>query len=336
MTLTCVVSKITGPKGTPVTLTVRHEGDPEGKTEDITIVRAKIVVPTIRGWQREDKPTSKAKDTKGKWGHMIDTVNKIGYMRLTGFTDTTARDMDKQLKDLEKRDMQGLILDLRDNSGGYLKTAASVVDMFIEKGLIVESRPGWGISNYETAHKRGTHPNYPIVVLINERSASASEIVAGALQDEKYNRAILVGTRTYGKGSVQTLRPYSGGGSELKFTMAYYHLPSGQKVKNRYVMEKKGRTDWGIAPDVEVKLTAAEEKKRSEMQWSNDILVKADHDMSARPVTRYSINETLDADPQLHTGLLVLQAKLIQSGKEVVLAAPADDPKEVAVEEKNS
>lgn len=336
MTLTCVVSKITGPKDTPVTLTVRHEGDPEGETEDITIVRAKIVVPTIRGWQREDKPTTKTKDSNGEWGHMIDAVNKIGYARLTGFTDTTAPDLDRQLTNLEERGMQGFILDLRDNSGGYLKTAAAVVDMFIEKGVIVKSQPRWGIANYETAHKKGTHPNYPMVILINERSASASEIVAGALQDEKYKRATLVGTRTYGKGSVQTMVPYSGEGSELKYTMAYYHLPSDQRVKNRYVMEKLGRKDWGIAPDVEVKLTSAEEKKRSEMQWSNDILVKADHDMSARPVKRYSINETLRADPQLQAGLLVLQAKMIQTGKEVVLATLEDEPKEVAIKDENS
>ena len=337
MTLTCVVSKITGPKGTPVMLTVRHEGDPEGETEDITIVRAKIVVPTIRGWQREDKPTTKVNGSDDKWGHMIDSVNKIGYMRLTGFTDTTAPDLDRQLTSLEERGMQGFILDLRDNSGGYLKTAAAVVDMFIDKGMIVKSRPRWGVENVETAHKKGTHPNYPVVILINERSASASEIVAGALQDEKYKRATLVGTRTYGKGSVQTMVPYSGGGSELKYTMAYYHLPSDQRVKNRYAMEKQGRKDWGIAPDVEVELTSAEQKTRFDMQWSNDILVKADHDMSARPVKRYSINETLEADPQLQTGLLVLQAKIIQSGKEVVLATPGDEPKEVVVvKDKNS
>jgi carboxyl-terminal processing protease len=175
-----------------------------------------------------------------------------------------------------------------------------------------------------------------LVILINQRSASASEIVAGALQDEKYKRATLVGTRTYGKGSVQTMVPYSGEGSELKYTMAYYHLPSDQRVKNRYVMEKQGRKDWGIAPDVEVKLTSAEEKKRSEMQWSNDILVKADHDMSTRPVKRYSINETLQADPQLQAGLLVLQAKIIQAGKEVVLAKPEDEPKEVTIKDENS
>lgn len=342
MTLTCVVNKITGPKGTPVTLTVKHEGDPNGVTEDITIIRDRIIVPTIRGWQRDnnsngDKSTSKSDDNSdgGKWGHMIDPVNGIGYIRLTGFTDTTAHDMDTQLLDLEERGMQGLIIDLRDNSGGYLTTAAAVVDMFVEKGLIVKSQPRWGIANYETAHRKGTHPDYPLVILINESSASASEIVAGALQDVEHRRATLVGMRTYGKGSVQTIVPYSGEGSQLKYTMAYYHLPSNQRVKNRYVMEKQGRTDWGIAPDVEVKLTTEEMKKRVEVQWSNDILAKADHDMKAKPVKRYSAEETLEADPQLQIGLLVLQAKIVQAGGEIGLAESEDKPKEKTVGKNN-
>lgn len=336
MTLTCVVSKITGPKDTPVTLTVKHEGDPNGVTEDITIVRARIIVPTIRGWKRDSKSTTDAgiNSDGGKWGHMVDPVNRIGYVRLTGFTDTTAHDMETQLLGLEERGMQGLIIDLRGNSGGYLATAAAVVDMFVEKGLIVKSQPKWGIANHEFARKKGTHPDYPLVILINEGSASASEIVAGALQDVKYKRATLVGTRTYGKGSVQTIVPYSGEGSQLKYTMAYYHLPSDQRVKNRYVMKKKGRKDWGIAPDVEVKMTMEEITKRAEVQWSNDILVKADHDAKAKPVKRYSAEDTLEADPQLQVGMLVLQTKIIQGGGEIVLAASKDKPKQKTVGKK--
>jgi len=336
MTLTCVVSKITGPKGTPVTLTVKHEGDPNDVTEDITIVRDRIIVPTIRGWQRDHKPTTDAGDNSdgGKWGHMVDPVNRIGYVRLTGFTDTTARDMEMQLLDLEEKGMQGLIIDLRGNSGGFLTTAAAVVDMFVEKGLIVKSQPRWGIANYEIAHKKGTHPDYPLVILINEGSASASEIVAGALQDVEYKRATLVGTRTYGKGSVQMIVPYSGEGSQFKYTMAYYHLPSNQRVKNRYVMKKQGRKDWGIAPDVEVKMTAEELKKRADVQWSNDILVKADHDEAEKPVKRYSAEETLKADPQLQIGMLVLQAKIIQAGGEIALASSEDKPKQKTVGKK--
>lgn len=323
MSLTCVVSKITGPKGTKVKLTVRHEDAPEGETEDITLVRDRIEVPTIRGWVRDPKDggktgTAASNENSGKWGHMIDPVNKIGYIRLTGFTNNTAPTMKDQLHNLEQRGMQGLIVDLRDNSGGYLSTAAAVVDMFIESGLIVKSQPRWGIANYERAKKRGTHPNYPLVVLINGSSASASEIVAGALQDEKYKRATLVGTRSYGKGSVQTIVPYSGDGSQLKYTMAYYHLPSNQRVKNRYEMEKQDRKDWGIAPDVEVEMTSQEIKKQREIQWSNDVLAKAGHvDKDGKPVKRYTAEETIAGDPQMRVALMVAKSKIIQAGGDV-------------------
>jgi carboxyl-terminal processing protease len=302
MTIYCAVDKITGPKGTPVTLTIRRADSEE--TEDITITRGRIVVPPLRGWQRDDG---------GKWRYMIDPVDKIGYIRLTAFTENTAPDMEKVLTKLEGEGLAGLILDLRFNSGGYLLSAAQVADMFIESGLIVRSQPRWSIPTYEVAHKKGTHPNYPLVILINGSSASASEIVAGALQDEKYRRATLVGSRTYGKGSVQVVVPHTGGGSQLKYTMAYYHLPSDQRVKNRYVMEKEGREDWGIAPDVEIKLKPKELRKMVDVQRANDVLVKADHDDSSKPVKRYSLKETLESDPQLQAALLVVKSKLVRA-----------------------
>lgn len=305
MTMNCAVSKITGPEGTDVTLTIKSTGSEE--TEDIVITRARIVVPTIQGWQRADA---------GQWRHMIDPINRIGYIRITGFSETTAPDMDRVLDNLESRELQGLILDLRFNTGGYLSTAAKIVDMFVDEGLIVRSQPRWGVSTYEQAHRKHTRPNYPIVVLINGDSASASEIVAGALQDEKYKRATIVGERSYGKGSVQTITSFSGDGSQLKYTMAYYHLPSDQRVKNRYIMEKLNRKDWGIAPDIEVsvKLRTEEGQKMLKVQGANEILAKADHDESSKPIKRYSAKETIEADPQMAIGLLVLKSKIIQLG----------------------
>ena len=322
MTLQCAVSKITGQSGTEVTLTIRHEGDAENKTEDITIKRGRIVVATIRGWQRAEA---------GKWLHIVDEANNIGYVRLTGFTETTAKDLDNILKGLESKGMKGLVIDLRFNSGGYLQTAADVVDMFVEKGLIVKSQPRWGIANYEMAEKGGTHPNYPVVVLINGQSASASEIVAGALQDEKYKRATLVGEQSYGKGSVQTITPYSGGDSQLKYTMAYYHLPSGQRVKNRYVMEKQGRKDWGIAPDVKVEMRNDELREMLDVQLANDVLTNAKHDDEANPVKRYSLEETLEADRQLAVGILVIKSKIVEAGGTVVTSAKKTSGKTEAV-----
>jgi carboxyl-terminal processing protease len=262
---------------------------------------------------------------------MIDPVNKIGYMRLTGFTANTAPAMKAQLYNLEERGMKGLIVDLRNNSGGYLSTAAAVVDMFVDNGLIVKSQPRWGIANYERAKKRGTHPNYPLIVLINGSSASASEIVAGALQDVKFKRATLVGTRSYGKGSVQTIVPYSGEGSQLKYTMAYYHLPSNQRVKNRYEMVKQGRKDWGIAPDVEVDMTSEEIKKHREIQWSNDVLAKANHvDGKGKPVKRYTEQETIDGDPQMRVAIMVAKSKIIQTGGSVEFPEKVKPEKAVA------
>ena len=303
MTILCAVSKITGPRGTKVTLTVKHPDSDE--TEEIAIVRDNINVPTVRGWQRADD---------GQWRHLINSANNIGYVRITNFTETTAPDMRGILHSLERRGLNGLVVDLRDNTGGYLSASAAVADMFISEGLIVKSQPRWGISTYEAAHKRGTHPEYPLVVLINQHSASASEIVAGALQDVKYRRATLVGQRTYGKGSVQTITQFPGDGSQFKYTMAYYHLPSDQRVKNRYVMKKEGRKDWGIAPDVEVKLRNDERRKINEVHGTNEVLAKTGRNGVTKSLKRYSLAETLDADSQLSIGLLVLKAKMIRAG----------------------
>jgi carboxyl-terminal processing protease len=312
MTIFCAVEKITGPKGTKVKLTIRRPAT--GKTWDVTIVRDKIVVQPLRGWQRS---------ADGKWDWMVDPANRIGYIRLTTFTETTGPDLDATLKELENNGgLNGLILDLRYNPGGYLQSAAEVVDLFVREGVIVKSTPRQGFSTYEIAHAKGTHPDYPLAVLINESSASASEIVSGALQDPKHSRAILVGQRSYGKGSVQVVSGYSGGGSQMKYTIAYYHLPSDQQVKNRYQMEKLGRKDWGIAPDVEVRINTAELKEMIEMQRDNDVLVQADHDPNDTTTKHSTLAQTLDSDPQLAIALLVVQSKLIETGKELQL--PAD------------
>ncbi len=306
MSLFCAAKKIKGPAGTKVKLKVRRSSDDKkvnDKLFDVTITRDTIVVPTIRGWQR-----SKA----GKWLYMIDEKNKIGFVRLTSFASETASGLEKVLFNLENRGLKGLILDLRFNTGGLLDSAVAVVDMFIEEGVIVKRQSGFGrMPIYETANKKGTHPNYPLVILINSNSASASEIVAGALADEKYKRAILVGTRTHGKGSVQGITGYLGGGAQLKYTMAYYHLPSGQRVESRDEMEKQNRKDWGVAPNVKVELRSDELKKMIEVQRDNDVLVKANHN-GTNDYKKHTIEETLAVDPQLAVGLLIIQSRLIQ------------------------
>ena len=308
MTIYCAISKITGPKGTKVTLTIRRPST--GETKDIRITRDKIVVQPLRGWLRE---------ADGEWNYWVDPENQIGYVRLTAFTEKSGPDLDEVLRKLEKEGMKGLILDLRFNSGGYLQAAAEVVDLFIKEGVIVKSNPRQGLATYEIAHRSGTHPDYPLVILMNTSSASASEIVAGALQDAKHQRATLVGQRSYGKGSVQVVTPFTGAGSQLKYTIAYYHLPSDQQVKNRYQMEKLGREDWGIAPDVEVTMLSNEMKEMIDIQRGNDVLARTDHEANGGSTDRHTIQESLQADPQLSIGLLVLQSKLVARGQTLEL-----------------
>jgi len=305
MSLACAVKNITGPKGTKVKLTIRRPGEDE--TRDITITRARIIVPPIRGWQRTET---------GKWLYIIDETNRIGYVRVTSFDSRTAGDLEKVLSELEAEGLKGLILDLRFNTGGLLDSAVAITDKFLEEGQIVTTRPrSWVSSSYAWAHKEKTHPNYPLVVLINRFSASASEIVAGALADKAHNRATLVGERTHGKGSVQGIANYPGGGAQLKYTMAYYHLPSGQRVESQEAMKKQGRSDWGVRPNVEVKLRSDELKKMNEIQRDNDVLVKAGHDKGAVPLKKHSVDETLAADPQLAVAVLVVKCKLIEKQK---------------------
>ncbi|NLK40549.1 MAG: S41 family peptidase [Planctomycetes bacterium] len=320
MTIFCAVSKITGPKGTKVTLTVRRPST--GQTWDVTIVRDKIVVQPLRGWRRTEN---------GDWDYMIDPVNRIGYVRLTAFTENSAPDLHKTLLELEEQGLNALILDLRFNSGGYLSSASEIVDLFVSEGIIVKTKPRNGLATYEIARRSGTHPNYPLVILINGASASASEIVAGALQDPLYRRAILVGERTYGKGSVQVVTPVTGGGSQLKYTVAYYHLPSDQRVKNRYEMERLGRDDWGIAPDIEVKMYNYELRTMLDLQRDNDVLFRADHEQDGPVPVRHSLETTLQSDPQLATALMVAQAQLIARGKEVAIKPP-DEFKPIVVQ----
>ena len=303
MSINCAVSKITGPAGTKVVLTIRR--DKEEKPNDIEITRAKIVVPTTRGWSR---------DNSGGWLYFVDPNCHIGYVRVTNFSATTASDLDGILTMLESHGMRALILDLRYNFGGYLQSAAEVTDMFVDRGIMVSMQPRVGLPTWEAAHKKGTHPDYPLVILINSASASAAEIVAGALADKAYCRATLVGQQSYGKGSVQTITGYPGGGAQLKYTMAYYHLPGGEKVKDRFAMEKLGRKDWGVMPNVKIEPASDEIRKMMDIQRDNDVLASASHDENKSKLKRHGLTETLQADPQLDVAVLVAKAKLIESG----------------------
>jgi carboxyl-terminal processing protease len=304
MSLNCAVKKITGPKGTDVNLAIRRAKD--GSLEEMVITRDRIIVPTVRGWLRQED---------GHWLHMIDPERAIGYARITSFSGETAGDFETVLYDLEKQGLKGLILDLRSNSGGLLKSAVAIVDMFVKKGLIVRTQPGaqGGLPEYKMAHDKGTHPDYPMVVLVDEISASASEIVSGALADDKHERAVLVGKRTHGKGSVQVIVTDPDYMSQLKYTMAYYHLPSGQRVNSRLDMEKAGRRDWGVTPDVKIVLRTDELRKLIDIQKDNAVLVQANHNKEDETIQKHSAEDVIKADAQLAVGILVMKTMQIEA-----------------------
>jgi carboxyl-terminal processing protease len=235
------VEVLTGRPGTQVTLTVLHED--EEKTEKITLSRAIIDVPSVLG------DTRKPDDS---WDFMYDKENKIGYVRISSFIQNTTEELKKALVELKAEGMKGLVLDLRDNPGGLLGAAVEISDLFVSEGKIVSTKGRNTVTKTYEAQKEGTYEDFPIVVLVNQNSASAAEIVSACLQDNK--RARVVGQRTYGKGSVQNIIELEDGNSVLKLTVATYQRPSGKNI-HRFKNAKPSE-EWGVSPDpgLEVKL----------------------------------------------------------------------------------
>lgn len=239
MSIRDAVKRLRGKLGTKITLTLVHEGD--STPRDITIERAKIYVNSVRG------------------ARIVDDAYKIGYLAVSNFQENTTKDMDAAIRDLLKKGMKGLILDLRFNPGGLLNAAVDMADKFLERGIIVSTRGRDKAQNYTyQAHKKGTYPKFPMVVLVNNGSASASEIVAGALKDHK--RGLLLGVKTFGKGSVQSLIPVGDGKAALKLTTARYYTPSGVCIHEK-----------GIEPDIKVSLNFAEIKALHEHLAASNI-----------------------------------------------------------------
>ena len=236
MTLVDAVKKMRGPKGTKITISIKREGVPE--LIDFTLMRDTIRVQSVRSRTLEEG---------------------YGYIRLAQFQERSDRDLQKALEKLaaEKGGIKGLVLDLRNNPGGLLTQAVRVSDLFLDSGLIVytEGRIESQKQKY-FAQKEGTWMDFPMVVLVNGGSASASEIVAGALQDHK--RAVVLGTKTFGKGSVQTILPLDDN-SALRLTTARYFTPNGRSIQA-----------LGIVPDIVVDSAPqdakAEDKKRQSLR----------------------------------------------------------------------
>ena len=238
LTLSEAVDKMRGKVNTDIEIKVFRESPREIK--DITITRAIIKVKPVKSFLEE---------------------NGLGYVRITAFNENTNRTLREHLRKLEKEnkeELKGLVIDLRNNPGGLLNQAIAVGDTFLETGEIVSTRTRIeGQDERWNARSGDILDGKPIVVIINGGSASASEIVAGALQDHK--RAVVVGTKSFGKGSVQTIMNLPGG-SGMRLTTARYYTPAGRSIQAE-----------GIEPDVEIKPVKVEEIDVSEFPKEADL-----------------------------------------------------------------
>jgi carboxyl-terminal processing protease len=292
ITINQAVKNITGPEGTTVRLTVRS---PDNAVKDYEIRRAKILVNSVKGWIRQPG---------GAWDYLVDKDSKIGYVRLTNFTKTTAEELTKAIDQIENSGARAMILDLRYNPGGLLNAATEVSDHFLDGGTIVstksERRPQ--DEQITEAQHDTDDVRLPMVVLVNQYSASASEIVSGALRDQK--RALVVGERTFGKGSVQMLFQVDGRVAFLKLTTSHYYLPGGTCIHREDTSDK-----WGVEPDVTVSMTAEQMRKANEIRSQQDVLRDAAAP-ATQPVASGDGKTALDVDPQLSAAVLLLRLQL--------------------------
>ncbi len=288
MGLMDVVKLIRGPKGKAVTLSVAREGT-QGLKE-YTVVRDIIFVKSVKFRMLSDE---------------------YGYIRLAQFQEKTSKDLDNALRELEKinkgRPLKGLILDLRNDPGGLLEQAVEVTDKFLSEGVIVSIEGRGGKKGPDDgkmkfyAQKKGQEYLGPMVVLVNEGSASASEIVAGALQD--YKRAIIVGTKSFGKGSVQTIFPL-GDGSAVRLTTAKYFTPKGRSIQSE-----------GIVPDITVENTFVRSREKLTPITEKDLEKNNDRSPMPKRPEDITIKNLEDEDFQLYMGLQILKSWEALRGK---------------------
>ena len=288
-----VIQRIKGEAGTDVVLRVRRE---TGEELDITVTRAEINVKTVRGARRTADQS---------FDFMLDPANKVGYVRLSQFTNKTVEELRAALIQLNELGAKGLILDVRFDPGGLLDSAWKVSDMFLTEGQRIVSTKGrkWKEVVYDSTDDT-IMPDTPLVVLANEASASASEVVTGALSDN--NRALFVGTRTFGKGSVQQVRGLESGLGALKLTGAYYYLPSGRNIH-----KKPDAEVWGVDPDdgAYVPMTFEQYEKMITVRREADTLRDHSGDEDTATVTPEYIENELH-DLQLAAALRAVLGKI--------------------------
>ena len=294
LTLNQAVEKMRGKVGSDIKLTIRREGkDPF----DVTITRAVIKIKSVRSRIEES----------------------IGYIRITQFNEQTNKGLLKEISNLQKEigeKIQGYVLDLRNNPGGLLDQAIAVSDAFLEKGEIVSTQSRQPEDTQRFNARPGDLANgLPIIVLVNGGSASASEIVAGALQDHR--RAVILGTKSFGKGSVQTIMPLSGHGA-MRLTTARYFTPSGRSIQAK-----------GIEPDILVEQarieTLALPKRRAESDLRNALdngseIKRKESEKEKKEITnkeKKKLKDEVIQDYQLARALDLLRGISLFSNKEI-------------------
>jgi len=256
MTIMEAVKVLRGPKGTQVTITIVR--DSFEKPKDFTITRDVIELKSVA------------------YEMLLDN---IGYLRLRQFQEDSGNEMEDALNEMENQGMEAMILDLRSNPGGLLNAAVEVSDKFLEKGKLIVYTEGRK-KNQDmrfVAHDDFTHPNYPMVVLVNHGSASASEIVAGALQ--AHSRAIVIGTQTYGKGSVQSVIPLSDN-SGLRLTTATYFTPDGRSIHEK-----------GITPDIVIAFDVASRISEESVQETLENAEPQEEELSEEGLSEEGLSE---------------------------------------------
>lgn len=287
------IDLLLGEPGTKVKLAIERKGS----RIEMELARAAIKSRSVKGYHRDPKNPE-------QWEYMIDAERKIAYVRLTQFTPECAQEVMIALNSVNAAQggVKGLILDLRNNPGGLLSEAITIADLFLKEGTIVSTKGRNVPEEKATAQGPGTLPEFPMVVLVNGQSASASEVLAGALADQK--RAIVLGTRSYGKGSVQVVVPLKYGGGELKVTQAGYFLPSGRSIHRQ-----DDSAVWGVDPSDGFFVPLTEEEEIEILLARRDQEVIRQGGSSLNVATPDLVKKELK-DAQLAAALQTLQAKV--------------------------
>ncbi|HUU82422.1 MAG TPA: S41 family peptidase [Phycisphaerae bacterium] len=289
---------LTGAPGSTVRLTVLHPSS--DLTETVAIARAPISVHTVKGMRH---------DGAGDWDYLIEHDPDVAYIRVAAFHDNTSFEFDRALEGLVSAGAAGLILDLRFNPGGSLPAAVAVVDRFISEGTIVSTVTRDQANDRYKARAEDTIGPIPLAVLINGNSASAAEIVAGALQDHR--RAVIVGTRSFGKGVVQSVVPLHGQRAAVSLTVAHYCLPNGRVIHKTPQNAHSG--EWGVVPDLVVEITPSETdaitSRRNELDQVPSSPTTAPTTQNAQPGTATPPLEIL-MDRQLFAALQAVRARI--------------------------